>query len=200
MTAPRLKLIALATAALLVSAATAWAQPPAHYVTVGQAKDELFAGTEKFAQGATKVTEINLDPSTMDMVGSARGSNSGAARKLNLMVVRTYGYDKPGMYRQEDLDAFRKRLQDGTWNCSIHTRDKDRSTDICSRTAADHETNEMVIMTTAPQQLTFIHMAGKMSLSELDEASGTGRLLPRPPAPPVPPVPLVRTPPPPSPE
>jgi len=108
---------------------------------------------------------------------------------LNLMVVRTYSYDKPGMYRQEDVEAFRKKLQDGTWSCSIRTRDKDQSTDICSRKAADHETNEMVIITASPQKLTFIHMAGKMSLSELDEASGTGRLVPRPPAPPVPPPP-----------
>ena len=84
----------------------------AKYVTVGQAKDDLLAGTEKFAQGASKVTEINLDPSTMGMVGGGHGPHADLANKLNLMVIHTYGYDKPGMFRQEDVDAFRKKLQD----------------------------------------------------------------------------------------
>src|ERR1039457_3442127 len=34
-----------------------------------QAKDDIFAGAEKFAQGASEVTEINLDPQTMGLVG-----------------------------------------------------------------------------------------------------------------------------------
>ena len=38
-----------------------------------QVKDDLLAGTEKFAQGASKVTEINLNPSTMGMVGRTYG-------------------------------------------------------------------------------------------------------------------------------
>ncbi len=166
----------------------------ANYVTVGQAKDDLLAGTEKFAQGASKVTEINLDPSTMGMVGEGHGPHADLANKLTLMVIHTYSYEKPGMYRQEDVEAFRKKLHDGSWSCSIHTRDKERSTDICSRTAADRETNEMVIFTTSPQKLTFIHIAGKMSLSDLERASGgAGGVIvyPIPPIPPVPPVPPV---------
>ena len=164
----------------------------AKYVTVGQAKDDLLAGTEKFAQGASKVTEINLDPSTMGMVGGGHGPHADLANKLNLMVIHTYGYDKPGMFRQEDVDAFRKKLQDGSWSCSTHTRANDRSTDICSRAAADHETNEMVIFTTSPQKLTFIHIAGKMSLSDLEQASGgAGGVVIVHPMPPLPPIPAV---------
>jgi Domain of unknown function (DUF4252) len=166
----------------------------AKYRTVGQAKDDLLAGTEKFAQGATKVTEINLDPSTMGMVGHGHGPHADLANKLSLMVVHTYSYEKPGMYRQEDVDAFRKKLLDGSWSCPIHTRSNDRSTDNCSR-AIDRETNEMVIFTTSPQKLTFVHLAGKMSLNELEQASGgAGGVIivhPIPPIPPVPPVPPV---------
>jgi len=134
-------------------------------------KDGLLAGTEKFAQGATSVTEINLDPATMSMM-SNRGKDADLARKMNLMVVHTYSYDKPGMYRQEDVDAFRKKLEDGSWSCFVHTRNESGSSDICSRAGADHETNEMVIFTAKPQKLTFIHMSGKMSLDELSEMSG----------------------------
>jgi type IV secretory pathway TrbL component len=120
-----------------------------------QVKDDLFGDTGKFANGASEVTEINLDPNTMGMVGRMKGDT---AQKMKKMVVHSYKYDKPGMYRMEDLEAYRKKLEDGSWSCSIHVRSKNESTDICSRKASDHETNEMVIMTAAPQELTFIHM------------------------------------------
>src|SRR6266568_4152680 len=63
----------------------------------GQVKDDLFAGTEKFANGAKEVTEINLDSKTMGMVGSKKVGDD-IARKMNFMVIHTYTYDKPGMY------------------------------------------------------------------------------------------------------
>ena len=144
-----------------------------------QVKDDLFSGAEKFAQGASEVTEINLDPSTMGMVGRGpfmdKGKDGGIASKMNFMVIHSYKYDKPGMYSLDDFEAYSKKLTDGTWNCSIHVRSKTGSTDICSRAAADHETNEMVILTAEPRELTFIHMSGKMSLNDLARMSGETR-------------------------
>jgi Domain of unknown function (DUF4252) len=143
-----------------------------------QVKDDLFAGAEKFAQGASEVTEINLDPSTIGMVGGHGGGDAGLARKMNFMVIHSYKYDKPGMYSMDEFQAYTKKLTDGTWNCSIHVREKNGSTDICSRTAADHETNEMVILTAQPREITFIHMSGKMSLSDLGKMGPRGEIEP----------------------
>ena len=160
--------------------------------TNGQIKDELLAGTEKFAQGASEVTEINLDPNTIGMVGGGHGRNADLAKKMNFMIIHTYEYDKPGMYSMDDVEAYRKKLADGTWNCPVHVREKGESTDICSRTGPDHETNEMVILTAERKELTFIHMSGKMSLSELSRMSGQSNSLPRlatPPAEPRAPLP-----------
>ncbi len=160
-----------------------------------QVKDDLFAGAEKFAQGASQVTEINLDPSTMGMIGGGHGRDSDAAKRMNFMVIHSYKYDKPGMYNMDDFIAYTKKLTDGSWNCSIHERSKSSSTDICSRAGADHETNEMVILTAEPREITFIHMSGKMSLGDLNRMSGEShdlnlpRLPPEPKATTVPPVP-----------
>jgi hypothetical protein len=131
--------------------------------------DDLFAGTEKFAQGATESTEINLDPDSMQMVGSKK--NGELARKMKTMVIRSYKYDKPGMYKMEDIEVYRKKLEDGSWKCSVRVREKNESTDICSRLGPDHETREMVILTAEPKEITFIHMSGQMSLDELDHAA-----------------------------
>jgi len=128
-------------------------------------KDDLFAGTEKFAKGATDVSEINLDPKTMGLV---RGDNDGGmAHKMKFMVIRSYTYDKPGMYNMDDVEVYRKKLNDGTWSCSIHVRNKDGATDICSRTTPGSEGSEMVIISAEPKELSFIHMSGNVSLADM---------------------------------
>jgi hypothetical protein len=141
---------------------------------VKQVKDDLFAGTEKFSKGASDVTEINLDPKMMGMIPGGKSGAAELAHKMRFMVIHTYTYDKPGMYNMDDVDAYRKKLEDGTWSCSVHVRDKSGTTDICSRTSSDHEGTEMVILTAEPKELTFIHMSGNMSLDDLQKMGGGG--------------------------
>ena len=135
-----------------------------------QVKDDLFAGTEQFSKNASDVTEINLDPRMLGMLG--KNTSKDLANKLEFIVVHSYEYDKPGMYKIEDVEAYRKRLMDGSWNCFIHTRDKDGTTDMCQRTSADNETHELVIMTAEPKELAFIHLKGKMTLDDLRKFGG----------------------------
>ena len=137
-------------------------------------KDDLFAGTEKFAKGATDVSEINLDPKTMGLV---RGDNAGGmAHRMKFMVIRSYTYDKPGMYNMDAVEVYRKKLNDGTWSCSIHVRNKDGATDICSRTAGDGS-SEMVILSAEPKELSFIHMSGNVSLADMARTGGSAAYL-----------------------
>lgn len=136
-----------------------------------QVKDDLLNGTEKFSQGASKVEDINLDPTTMGLISAQRGPDADMASKLDLIVIHSYSYDKPGMYNADDVQAVRKKLEDGSWSCPIHMRSEDSSTDICSRSSDDHVTNEMVLISIRPQKLTFIHLKGKLTLSELNEMS-----------------------------
>jgi hypothetical protein len=118
-------------------------------------KDDLFNGTEIFAKGATDVTEVTMDPDTLGMVG---GKDKARAKSMVLNVVRTYEYDKPGMYRIEDVDAFRNKLNTGDWHCSVHTRSlkTGESTDVCNKRRGDDMT-ETAIITVEPKSLTFIH-------------------------------------------
>jgi len=146
------------------------AQMPELVQVGAQVKDDLFAGTEKFSQGASGVTEVNLDPRMLGMLGNKTGNS--LANRMEFMVVHSYEYEKPGMYKMEDLEAYRKKLMDGSWNCFIHARDKDESTDICQKTSADGVSHEMVIMTAAPKELTFVHLKGKMTLDDLRKVGG----------------------------
>jgi hypothetical protein len=156
---------------------------------VGQVKDELFAGTEKFEKGASDYSDVNLDPSMMGMIHG--GGPAGLAKKIRFMVIHSYEYPKEGMYNPDDVEVYRKKLEDGTWSCSIHVKDKDGTTDICSRATPDHEGSEMVIIAAEKKELTFIHMSGNMSLDELERMNAGPSPVKIPPlvAPPPPPPP-----------
>jgi hypothetical protein len=80
-----------------------------------------------------------------------------------LSVVHTYEYDKPGMYRIEDVEVFRKKLDTGDWHCSVHIREmkSGESTDVCSKRRDDGMREEAVI-TVEPKSLTFIHTVRKI--------------------------------------
>lgn len=122
-------------------------------------KDDLFNGTKIFEKGASDVTEITMDPDTLEMVG---GKDGKRAHNMVLNVVRTYSYDKPGMYNMADVDAIRNKLNTGEWHCSVHTRDlkTGESTDVCRKRRTD-DLSETAIITVEPKELTFIHTIRK---------------------------------------
>jgi len=118
-------------------------------------KDDLFAGTEKCAQRASSVTQIDMDPSSLHEV---EGKNGTRARSTVLEVVHTYTYDQPGMYKIADVEQFRNKLQSSEWHCSVHifASKTGNSTDICNKHRTD-ELREEAIITASPKSLTFIH-------------------------------------------
>jgi len=123
--------------------------------TSSTVKDDLFAGTEIFAKNATDVTEITMDPDTL---GEVIGKDKPKAQNMVLNVVRTYEYDKPGMYDMAEVDKFRNKLNTGDWHCSMHTRNMKtgESTDVCNKHRTD-DLYESAIITVEPKELTFIH-------------------------------------------
>src|SRR6201996_2493440 len=118
-------------------------------------KDDLFAGTEVFAKGAADITEITMDPDTLNLVN---GNDERRARSMVLNVVRSYPYDKPGMYNMSDVEAIRNKLNTGDWHCSVHIRDLKNGTgsDVCGKRRTDGM-KETAIIEVEQKQLTFIH-------------------------------------------
>lgn len=163
-----LGMAALLAASLCTQGRTAFGQG-----TSAPVQDDLFAGTEKFAKGASEVNEVTMDPDTLGMVN---GKDSHRAHNMVLNVVRSYEYDKPGMYRMEDVEEFRKKLNTGDWHCSIHTRElkSGEGTDICNKRRSDGLV-EQAIITVEPKELTFIHTvrkAGSGSSMNLPDVGG----------------------------
>jgi hypothetical protein len=158
--------VIVATAGLLLSATSMLAMGGL------QQKDELFAGTEKFAQGAKATTEVNLDKNMLGMVGKfgddgADKSGTDLAKKMDFVIVHSYEYAAPGRYKMADVEEFRKRLEDGGWSHVVKERSETESTDVCVKVDGNGQFSELVVITAEPTELTFVHLKGHMSMDEL---------------------------------
>jgi hypothetical protein len=134
------------------------------------AKDDLFTGTEVFAKNATDVTEITMNPDSLDRVG---GNHAGRARQELLHIVREYTYDKPGMYDMAEVEKYRTKLDTGDWRCTVHERHlkTGSSTDVCAKRRTD-DLKETAIIEVEPKELTFIHMIVKNGPDDHSEVGG----------------------------
>lgn len=162
--------ITLAAVMLFAAAPfTAMAAPP-------QQKDELFAGAEKFAKNAKSSTEVNLDKNMLGMASKFNDDGDKEAgditKKMDFVIVREYEYDKPGQYNMADVEEFRNRLENGGWSHVVKERSATESTDVCVKTDGDGAFSELVVISAEPQELTFVHLKGHMSMSDLEKAGG----------------------------
>jgi len=115
-----------------------------------QVKDDLFAGADKFSHGASSSTEVNLDSKMLGMASKFGGNDkdSDLVKKLEFVIV----------------------LETGGWSHVVKVREAKESTDVCVKLDADGQFSELVVIAAEPQELTFVHLKGHMSLDQLMKA------------------------------
>jgi hypothetical protein len=137
-----------------------------------QQKDDLFAGADKFAQGAKESTEVNLDKNMLGLMGKFGDdgddkTGSELAKKMDFVIVRSYEYAAQGQYNMADVEQFRKRLEDGGWSHVVKERSEKESTDVCVKLGPNGDFTELVVISAEPKELTFVHLKGHMSAEDL---------------------------------
>lgn len=165
----------LSLALTLFAATYAGAQnPPPNNRQDDSQSDPLFAGTGEFAKGAIKSTEVNLGKNMLAMAGKSfsagsHGPQAELAKNLDAVFVREYQYAKPGQYKMADVQKYLNRLNGSGWTHMVRERSATENTDICFRGGDDGEPGEMVIVSAQPTELTFVHLKGRMSMSDLSK-------------------------------
>ncbi len=137
-----------------------------------QVKDDLFDGTEKFAAKAKESNEVNLDKSMLGLAGKKGGEKGDLAKKLDFVVVRNYEYANEGDYNMADVTAYFKKLDAAGWKHLVRTRSAKESTDICVKQDNEGVTQEMVIISAEPKELSFVHLKGNVTMADMKNFGG----------------------------
>ena len=143
--------------------------------TQGMGNDPLLEGTERFAPGATEVTEVNLDKTMMGMAAKFLKDDDEARRLMRSMEfvrVKSFEYGKEASYRLADVEQFRGRL-DASWSHVVKQRSETEATDVWVKGDADGQLSELVVIAAEPKELTFVHLKGHMTMDELTRAGAS---------------------------
>lgn len=136
-----------------------------------QTTDPLFAGVDQFSRNSTSTTDVNLDKNALQLAGMGK-KDDGMAKKMDFVSVHTFEYPKEGDYNMADVARIRARLDAGGWQHIVHETGANESTDVCVKSDDGGESNELVVITAEPKELTFVHLKGHMKLSDLSKFSG----------------------------
>jgi Domain of unknown function (DUF4252) len=155
------------------------------------------------AKRATNSVDITLDgdmlKSAGQMMGGGNHHSSGPdpsklVSGLKAITVRSFTFDKPDMYSQQDVEGILAQVNVPGWKKIISTRDKNSRVEIHMRENA--EDGGLLIVAEEPKELTIVNLAGKINMDQLQNLQGHMGV-PRmpgivgPPASPAPPAPAV---------
>lgn len=80
--------------------------------------------------------------------------------------VRTFEFDKEGVYTQADLDPIRTQLKAPGWSKVISVKEKDETVEVYMLTR-DAKAAGFAVLAAEPKELTVVHIVGALKLNDL---------------------------------
>lgn len=120
-----------------------------------------------------KTALANLPQAVKDGKGSkesALGAQIPALLSaLTGVHVRNYGFEKPQMYSDSDLDRIRTQVGEGSgWARIVRVKDKGQSTEIYLLNRGE-EIAGCLLMVAEPKELTVVHVSGAATMAQVKE-------------------------------
>jgi hypothetical protein len=96
-------------------------------------------------------------------------------KNLKGIYVKSFTFDKPGDYSQEDVEAIRSQLHAPAWSRIVTARDKreGETTEIYLMTERDGgNVLGMAIIAAEPTELTVVNIVGPVDIDKLSQLEG----------------------------
>lgn len=136
---------------------------------------------DHLAKHAVETVNVTLDRSMLDAASKFLSSKDADQEDMKKLVqgldgiwVRSFEFDREGVYSQEDVDAIRKQLSGPGWSCVVKVESKKKggeTADVCLR-QEDDRIFGLVVLVAEPKELTFVNIAGNINLEQLKALEG----------------------------
>ena len=162
---------------LLLAVLTAGLVAPLH---AQNARLEL-KNLEKLNSKAAEVTDVTLDGDLLQMAAKVGVKDEGKGdhevsdlvKNLNGIYVKSFEFDKPNQYSQEDVEAIRSQLAAPGWNRIVQNTDKRSGeiNEIYVMKKGDKFAG-IAILVAEPKELTVVNIVGPIDIDKLGELGG----------------------------
>ncbi len=160
-----------------------------------QAQDvQIPVKLDRLAAKASEVVDVNMDQNMLRFgckFLNDKDPEEAQARKVcaNLkgVYVRSFEFDKPGEYTEQDVEALRSQLRSPAWSrmVGVRSRKDGENVDVFLR-MEDGKVMGLAVLATEPTEFTFVHIDGPIDPEMLTDLGGQFGIpkveVPKPPA------------------
>jgi hypothetical protein len=124
---------------------------------------------------ASEFTDINLGPEQIQLMMGFSGEGSkellGLGKSIERVQVKTFQFDKEGMYSLADAESLRTTLKSSDFVPLISVKEKKGFTEIAMR-KGPKGMRGFVIVSAEPRELTVVNIVGELDLASLGKLTG----------------------------
>jgi hypothetical protein len=140
-------------------------------------------GLDGLKAKASDVVDVSLNKDMLKagagFLGSGKVDDAAKIRKLieggmESIVVKSFEFEKDGVYTQTELDEIARQMSQPGWNLIVTTTEKKsgESTRVWARTGTPQASGGVRVLSAEPKELTIIEAIGKFNLSDLQDLAG----------------------------
>lgn len=140
-----------------------------------------FKQLDKLGANAKDATSVTLEGPTLKLAASFLGSDAddkdAAALKslvarLKGIYVRSWEFDKAGMYNAADIEPFRAYVRGQQWSRIVEVKEADESSEVYLKTGTADKFGGVAIISAEPRELTIVYIEGTISIDDVAKLSG----------------------------
>ncbi len=141
---------------------------------------KLPVNLERLAAKASETVDVTMDATMLRFAGKfldQKDADEVQAKKLieglKGIYVRSFEFEKPGEYTEEDLESLRVQLRPPVWTRVVGVRSKrdKENVDIFFR-MDNGKVLGLALIAAEPRELTFVHIDGPIDPEQLTELGG----------------------------
>jgi hypothetical protein len=129
---------------------------------------------------ASQSVDISLDPSLLHLASGVISSDDADSAAVNGVIqgirgiyVRSYTFDKPGQYSQQDVKSVEAQLLAPGWQPIVSTHDLKKGNKVDIYVLRNgNRTDGLAIIAADPRELTIVNIVGSIDLAKLARLQG----------------------------
>lgn len=124
---------------------------------------------------AKESTDINLGPEQIQLMMGFSGEGSkellGLGKSIERVQVKTFEFDKEGMYSVADMETLRQKLKTGDFLPLLSVKEKGGFTEIVMR-KGPKGMRGFVILSAEPREVTVVNIVGDLDMNSMSKLAG----------------------------
>lgn len=132
-----------------------------------------FKSLDKLGAKARDSTNITLEGDSLKLAANFLGNDKDTESLKSLVAnlksinVRSWEYDRDGLYKDADLDPFRAYLRSAQWPKIVEVKENGESSEVYLKSGDASKTGGIAVISAEPQELTIVFIEGAISVADL---------------------------------